>query len=51
MKLKEFHLMVTEAMEKQVELADLDASKDSPAKAWHSEFADLLQDSVDECDE
>ena len=35
MKVKEFHLMVTEAIEKQVELADLDAVKDSPAKAWH----------------
>jgi len=51
MKLKEFHLMVTEAMGAQVELADMDAVKDSPAKAWHSEFSDLLQDAVDECDE
>ncbi len=51
MKLKEFHLMVTEAMEKQAELADLDANKDSPARGWHSEFTDLLQDAVGECDE
>lgn len=51
MKLKEFHLMVTEAMARQVELADLDANKDSNASGWHSEFSDLLQDAVDECDD